>query len=233
MKQFYQLCLGYGCVLVLTLALVQWGSTAVTVFYENVPPERRHTVVIDPGHGGVDGGAVSCSGVSESQINLEIGLRLNDLMRFLGYRTRMTRMEDISVYSEGETIAQKKMSDLKNRVKMVNETENALLLSIHQNYFSDGRYFGPQVLYADQTDSLGLAKQLQAALIRGTNPESRRTQTASEGIYLLKHIRCTGVLIECGFLSNPEEEARLRSREYQQTLCSIIACTAANYLSNT
>lgn len=233
MKGFRNWVLGYGIILMLTLLAAHWGSRAVTVFTENTPPVRSHTIIIDPGHGGVDGGATSCTGVLESKFNLEISLRLGDLLRFLGRNVRLIRTADISVYREGETIARKKMSDLKERVRMVNETENALLLSIHQNTFPDGQYSGGQVFYAGTKGSQALAKALQTDFIRYLNPGSRRLEKKSSGVYLMEHIRCPGILIECGFLSNPEEEAKLRSKEYQQKLCAVIACRVSEYLSNT
>ena len=223
----------YGLILVLTLLTAHWGSRAVTVMTENSPPEREYTIVIDAGHGGVDGGATSRAGILESRYNLEIALKLEDLLHLLGWHTKMIRREDISVYTKGDTIAQKKISDLKERVRIVNETPGAVLLSIHQNNFSDSRYSGAQVFYAGTDGSEPLAKTMQAALIRHLNPGSRRDIKKSDGIYLMEHIQSAGVLIECGFLSNPEEEAKLRSRQYQQNLCCVIAAAVSEYLSNT
>jgi len=233
MRSFQKWVVGYCVILALTLVTAHWGSRAVTTFAENTPPERNHTIVIDPGHGGVDGGATSCTGILESKFNLEIGLRLNDLLHFLGYDTRMIRTEDISVYKTGQTIAQKKVSDLKERVRMVNETEHALLLSIHQNHFPDTQYSGAQVFYAGTDGSQHLAKLMQQSFIKYANPGSSRQEKKSSGIYLMEHILCPGILIECGFLSNPEEEARLRSCEYQNGLCCIIASALGEYLSAT
>lgn len=215
------------------LAAVEWGSRAVTVIAENLPVSREHCIIIDAGHGGVDGGATSCTGALESTYNLEISLRLNDLFHLLGYDTKMIRTTDISVYTKGETIAQKKVSDLKERVRIVNETENGLLISIHQNNFSDSRYSGAQVFYGGIAESEQLAKQLQAAFVDTINPNSKRMSKKSDGIYLMEHIDKIGVLIECGFLSNAEEEARLRDAEYQKQLCSVIATTVSGFLSNT
>lgn len=215
------------------LLLVQWGSSAVTVIAENTPIDRERCIVIDPGHGGEDGGATSCTGKLESTYNLEISLRLNDLFHLLGYDTRMTRTTDTSIYTNGETIAQKKVSDLKERVRIVNETENALLLSIHQNNFSDSRYSGAQVFYSGTKGSELLARQLQTNFVSTLNRGSNRKCKKSDGIYLMEHIDCTGVLIECGFLSNAEEESCLRSTEYQKKLCCVIAATVSEYLSNT
>lgn len=233
MKKLGVFVIFYTVVIALTLAGTMLGSRAVTAFRESRPVERLHCVVIDAGHGGEDGGAVSLTGVPESGINLEIALRLNDLMHLLGYETRMIRSTDTAVYVAGETIAQKKASDLKERVRMVNETEKAILVSIHQNIFSDGRYSGAQVFHASTQGSRELAEGMQQALVEAVNPGSRRQCKAATGIYLMENIRCTGILVECGFLSNPEEEAALRQAAYQKKLCCVIAVTLSRYLENT
>lgn len=225
--------LGYVLVIVLFLFGIQWGSRTVTVMSETRPVVREHHIIIDAGHGGIDGGATSCTGKLESSFNLEITLRLDDLLHFLGHDTQMIRSTDTSVYTKGETIAQKKVSDLKERVRIVNEAENALLLSIHQNNFTDGKYSGAQVFYAGTEGSEALAKQLQDAFVSTLNPGSKRKCKKSDGVYLMEHIDCTGVLIECGFLSNAQEEAKLQSAEYQKKLCCVIAATVSSFLSNT
>ena len=213
------------------LAAVMWGSRAVTVISEGLPIQRSCCIVIDAGHGGEDGGAVSCTGRLESAYNLEISLRLRDLLHLLGCKTKMIRTTDVSVYTSGTTIAQKKVSDLKQRVRLVNETENALLLSIHQNQFTDSRYSGAQVFYAPTSGSEALAKQLQAAFIATVNPGSSRKSKQSTGVYLMEHIDCTGILVECGFLSNPAEEAKLSSPEYQKKLCCVIAAAVSSWVN--
>lgn len=211
------------------LFTIFWGSRAVTVISEQMPIEREHCFIIDAGHGGVDGGATSCTGKLESSFNLEIALRLNDLMKFLGYDTKMIRTTDVSVYTKGETIAQKKVSDLKERVRICNETDGAVLLSIHQNTFSDSKYSGAQVFYASAEGSELLAKSAQTAFVETVNPGSNRQAKRADGVYLMEHIECPGILIECGFLSNHEEESKLRSEAYQKQLCCVIASVAANY----
>jgi N-acetylmuramoyl-L-alanine amidase len=213
---FYLLLIGAMVVTVL------WSDQAITVMSESAPLTDRHCIIIDAGHGGVDGGATSCTGALESQINLEISLRLNDLCHLLGMETKMIRTTDISVYTEGQTISQKKVSDLKHRVQIINETPNATVISIHQNYFSDGRYSGAQVFYPKDETSRRLAEAMQLAFaVTG----STRSAKPSQGVYLMEHIRCPGVLVECGFLSNPQEEAKLRSPEYQKLLCCVIVST--------
>lgn len=220
----------YCIVLSLLLSIAILGSKAVTVISENSRVQQQNVVIIDAGHGGVDGGATSCTGVLESQINLEIAKRLDDLMHLLGIQTKMIRITDTSVYTEGESIAAKKVSDLKKRVKIVNEMENAILISIHQNNFSDQRYWGAQVFYADTAGSKELANKIQAQMKSTLNPGSKRNIKKADSVYLLNHINNVGVLVECGFLSNPQEEAKLRSKEYQLQLCSVIASSCSDYL---
>ena len=213
------------------LAGTYGASLATSTVAQMIPMERETIIVIDPGHGGVDGGATSCTGVLESQFNLDISLKLNDLLHLMGYKTLMVRTTDISVYTTGETIAAKKVSDLRQRVRIVSETENTLLLSIHQNYFSDSRYSGAQVFYGGEDQSRELAETLQGAFKRTVNVGSNRSAKKAEGVYLMQHVESTAVLIECGFLSNPEEEARLRSDDYQRKLCCVIAATVGQFLT--
>lgn len=223
----------YLLTVIVFIAIAAGASQTVTTAVQRTAVEREHIIIIDAGHGGVDGGATSCTGVLESQINLEIALKLNDLMHLLGHKTVMIRTTDISVYTQGETIAAKKVSDLKERVRIVNETENAVLVSIHQNTFSDSRYGGAQVFYAQTEGSQKLAGSLQQQLIGILNPTSNRKAKEADGVYLMEHIEKTGVLVECGFLSNPEEEAKLRDCQYQKSLCGVIAVTLCSFLSNT
>ena len=201
------------------------GNQAVTVMAQSDSIDRSKVFIIDAGHGGIDGGATSCTGVLESQLNLEIALRLNDLMHFLGHETIMIRTTDKSVYTSGNTIAAQKVSDLKQRVKIVNNIRNGVLISIHQNTFPDGRYSGAQVFYARDDMSREVASKLQRALVSHVNPGSHRKSKRADGIYLMEHITQPGVLIECGFLSNVQEEAKIRSKEYQQKICAVIATT--------
>lgn len=221
----------YCVVIVLFLAGTLLGNKAVETVSAKTPIYRKNHIVIDPGHGGEDGGAVSCSGKSESTINLQISLRLDDLLHLMGYDTRMIRKNDTAVYTEGETISQKKVSDLKNRVRLASEAENSLLLSIHQNSFPEEKYYGAQVFYAKTSGSKLLADEMQAKLIATLNPGSRREAKQGSGIFLLEKIKIPGVLVECGFLSNIQEEARLRTPEYQKQLCCVIASVTAVYLT--
>lgn len=221
----------YLLVGIIAIGLAGTSSRLVTVLRQNSRIDREHVFIIDAGHGYPDGGATSCTGVLECTINLEIAQRLDDLMHLLGFETVMIRETEDSVYTEGETIGAKKVSDLKNRVRIVNETENAVLLSIHQNTFPDSRYSGPQVIYAENVQSRELAVNLQKSLKNALDPSSRRTAKSGKGIYLLEHINTTGVLVECGFISNPEEEKKLLSKTYQQQLCCVIAASVSSFIN--
>lgn len=205
------------------------GNRTVSVITEKQIHKPQNYFIIDAGHGGVDGGATSCNGVLESRINLDIALRLDDLLHLLGMHTIMIRTEDVSIYTEGESIASKKVSDLKNRVRIINQTNNAILVSIHQNHFYDQRYSGAQVFYAKTAGSSDLAQKMQTQLVNTLNPDSNRQIKKASGIYLLENIKCPAILIECGFLSNPQEETKLLSDSYQKNICCVIASILSSY----
>lgn len=232
-RTYLSMVVFYTLIIATVIGGTYLASEATSAVAQLIPVEREHTIVIDAGHGGVDGGATSCTGVLESSFNLEIAVRLNDLMHLLGYPTVMIRTDDRSVYTKGETIAQKKVSDLKERVRIVNSLDDAILISIHQNTFPDGKYSGAQVFYGPEGECKILAESLQTAFGNTLNPGSKRSCKKAEGIYLMQHIQCTGVLVECGFLSNPQEEANLRNPDYQRKLAVVIGATVGEYLSNT
>lgn len=183
-------------------------------------------LVLDAGHGGEDGGAVSLTGVPESQINLAITLRMEALMAFCGTPTQLLRREDISLYSEGAaSLREKKVSDLHNRVEEIQREENTVLVSIHQNSFPQGKYHGTQVFYAPTEGSQVLAEGVQQAVQTALQPDNQRqAKEIPQEVYLMNHITCPAVLVECGFLTNPEEEAMLRTPEYQTKLAAVLSC---------
>ena len=182
--------------------------------------------VIDAGHGGEDGGAVGTDGSRESDINLAIARRLEGLLALLGEETRMTRTEDVSIHSEGAaTLREKKRSDLKNRVALVNSTQGAILVSIHQNSLpSSKQTHGAQVFYGKKEGSAEVANAVQLALNQTVNAGNEKTEKAIDAsIFLMKNVTAPAILIECGFLSNENETALLKSGEYQQRLAVVIA----------
>ena len=220
----------YLLVVIVFLGIAVMGSNTVSTMHQQRSVIRKHRIVIDAGHGGIDGGATSCTGVLESHLNLEIALRLEDMFHFLGYETVMIRRTDESIYTDGNTIAAQKVSDLKERVRIASETPDAILISIHQNTFGDGKYYGAQVFYTDDEFSQKMARTVQQNMISILNPGSRRKCKPAKGIYLMDNIKCPGILIECGFLTNPQEEASLRSADYQRKMCGVIAATVSAVL---
>ena len=212
------------------ILLCHGGSWVVSVFSLHTIREHQYKIIVDPGHGGMDGGATSCTGKLESSFNLEIAMRLRDLCHLLGYQTRMTRTTDTSIHTQGQTIAAQKLSDLKERVRIANEMPNSVLISIHQNIFSDSKYSGAQVFYGTADGSKLLAESLQSAFVTSLNPGSKRMAKEADGIYLMEQIQVPGVLVECGFLSNPAEEAKLRTSEYQKKLCCVIVASVADFI---
>lgn len=199
---------------------------------ESAWSEAEPILVIDPGHGGEDGGAVAPNGTTESRINLEIAQRVDALCGLLGVKSILLREEDVSLADEStSTLREKKRSDLKNRAALVNQFTNVRLLSIHQNFFESTKPHGAQVFYRSEEDSLAWAEALQQSLREHLDPENTRTAViVPDFVYLMRHVSCSAVLVECGFLSNPGEEAKLESPEYQKKLSAVLAhsCLSAD-----
>ena len=219
-----------GIVLIfLSAAVCLSRGAALPAFSE--AEQGRAVYVLDAGHGGEDGGAVSAEGCKESDINLAITLRLEALLRFLGEGTVLTRADDVSVYSEGaDTLHQKKVSDLKNRVALVNATPDAVLVSIHQNSLpSAPSVRGAQVFHGKVPGGETLALSVQTALNGSVNQGIEKQQKQIDSsIYLMKHVTGPAVLVECGFLSNEEEAALLPQPAHQTRLAVSIAAGILN-----
>lgn len=199
----------------------RWDKTAPAAALSG-----QNTVwIIDAGHGGEDGGAVSPSGTVESGINLEIARRLDGILGFLGEPALMLRTQDISLHDpEAVSLREKKASDLHNRAETVSQYPEATLVSIHQNIFQQSRYRGTQVFYAPTEGSQALAQAVQGAVRGSLQPDNdRECKPIPETVYLMNHVPNRAVLVECGFLSNPEEEKLLQDPGYQTKLAAAIA----------
>lgn len=191
-------------------------------------------LIIDPGHGGDDGGAVSDDGILEADLNLSIAERLEALAKLCGIQTLLTRTGSGINYPPGaETIAARKVADQKQRVELINAVPNAVLISIHQNQYPTAQPHGAQVLYAATAQSETFGTLMHDALTQKLDPENRRVAAPiSDDIYLMKQITCPGVLVECGFLSNPEECKRLCSDAYQIQLSLTMLSSYLEYFQN-
>lgn len=194
----------------------------------------EETVVIDAGHGGEDGGAVSISGAIESEINLAIALKLDQILGLYGVHTILLRDDDRSLHDpDAATLHEKKVSDLKNRVAAIEALDDPIVISIHQNTYTDSQYSGAQVFYANGELSKPLADRLQETLRLTLDPSNDRTAAAiPDTVYLMNHISCRAVLVECGFLSNPEEDALLQTPEYQTKIAVALAEGYFSYLNS-
>ncbi len=193
--------------------------------------ELSPVIILDAGHGGVDGGSSTAEGVRESDINLEITLKTDAVLGLLGEQTLLTRATDTDLSSsDAQTIAQKKVSDIRARTALVNDHPGSLLLSIHQNIFPQEKYHGAQMFFNGVGDSEDWAKRLQKAMntaVDSTN--TRQAKAAARSIYLMSHTQTPGLLAECGFLSNQEEAARLQTQDYQKRLAVALAVITSNF----
>ena len=218
---------------VLVLAVLALVSERTTV--QTDAPTEPPVLVIDPGHGGADGGAVAGDGTLESDINLDIALRLQALARFWGAETVMTRTgADIDYPSDATSIAAKKVADQHARVGLINNTPGAVLLSIHQNKYPAAAPHGIQVFFGKAAGSDALAKLTQTNLTAQICPENRRVAAPiDESIYLMNKTNCTAVLVECGFLSNPDDLAHLQSGPYRLKLAAVLLGSYLEYVRGT
>ena len=215
-------------------AAILWQGNAVNVS-KNLELEQGggFALVIDPGHGSVDGGAVGTDGTVEARINLAIGLQMEEIARLVGVETVMTRSGDADLHDEdAETIRQQKISDLKNRVARVNGVSGGVLVSLHQNSMPQAHSVrGAQVFYAETEGSQELAGAVQDALNAVINNQNKDTKAAGGGVYLMKNVEIPAILVECGFLSNREEAALLNTQEHQTRLALTILAAVLSHLT--
>ena len=210
--------------------LFETGQAVQTVnfhadLFENRGRYQDKTIVLDPGHGGEDGGAVGVNGAYEKDINLAVALMLEQKLEAAGFQIIMTRDTDTLI---GDTalpsISQRKRSDTLKRFEIASEYPDALFVSIHQNYFTQSKYHGAQVFYSgNHQDSSRLAEMIRSSIVESTQPENtRQNKQAEKNIYILYHLEIPAVLVECGFLTNQEEAQKLVREDYQQQLADAI-----------
>lgn len=226
-RKFSALILGLFFVVLIAVANNPKTLPAVSNSFADNPK-----LILDPGHGGVDGGASSAAGNKESDINLAIVLKMESLCAFLGIETILTRSEDVSIHDEScETIREKKVSDLKNRAFLIQNTPNAMVISVHQNTFTDPACRGTQVFYGSGECSVQWAEYTQQLFQRSIDPMNQRSASGiPEHVYLFKHIECPAILVECGFLSNATDVALLLTDAYQLKLATVLTCAYLHQL---
>jgi len=224
----------YWCPILLIALLAAWYVSAGPVA-QGVSAEAYYTMVIDAGHGGEDGGAVASNGTLESDINLDIALRLKALADFWGVSSVMTREGSGIEYPAGaDTLSQMKRADQNARVELISSTPGAILVSIHQNYYPSEKPSGIQVFYGGVEGSLVLAEVMQQNLTEQLCPENRRVAAPIDsGIYLMRKAECPAVLVECGFLSNPTERSKLEDPTYRGELAAVMLASYLQYTKGT
>ena len=183
-------------------------------------PVSGKTVILDAGHGTPDEGAQSSDGVTEAETNLKITLKVQKLLEQSGCNVILTRSDDNAIYDlDSKTLRQKKVSDIKNRVKIGNESSADIFVSIHLNKISESQYYGWQCFYNTKNEkSIDLAKSIQESLNEAIEKENNRVAMKLNTVYIMKNVEIPISIVECGFLSNPEEEKQLLEDSYQERL---------------
>ena len=219
-----------GILMLMGILLLASGGLQDKAHLEASADAKSVTIVIDAGHGGRDPGKIGVSGAVEKDINLAIAKKLKSRLEAQGFRIVMTREEDTGLYDESSS--NKKQQDMQRRCSMIDEAEPVFTVSIHQNSYSSESVCGPQVFYYSQSaGGKSVAETIQSALNNGLAVERPRETKANDTYYLLKKTKAPTVIVECGFLSNREEEAKLVTEEYQERVAQAIGDGIGAYLS--
>ncbi len=219
--------------MIVTLSIIGNLNKHILVNSPITNPER--IVIIDAGHGGEDDGATSITGRAEKDINLEISLILADMLKVSGYQVIMTRTEDISLAEISlATVRERKQSDMNRRLDIINKNPQALYISIHQNFYQESYCYGSQVFYNENNiGGKALAEHIQGYMVNFADPTNDRVVKSSGNEYfLLSSTYNPGVIVECGFISNPVEANKLLDSEYQQVIAYSIMSGIEAYYQN-
>ena len=198
-------------------------------------PITQKTVIVDAGHGGDDGGAIGIDGTVEKDINLDIALKLEKILKFYGFNVIMTRTQDVMTCDDGiDSLRKRKISDIHNRFELMRKNPDAIFISVHQNKFEDSSQHGTQVFYSGNDErSKELAEAIQTSVTLTLQRKNDRVvKKSGSGIYLLYHAKIPAVLVECGFISNSDDVKKLKDESYRMKLAILIADGLLKYLSN-
>ena len=218
--------------LLLVLSIIVGGGELQALRNGIVKDNKPYTVIIDPGHGGEDPGAVAEDGTLEKDLNLSISMLIGEGLKEKGIEVVYTRIEDKMLYSEDQNIkGLRKLSDLKNRVAVAKGVDNPLFISIHMNSYGAKSLSGLQVFYSPYTGSEELGNGISSSVKASFPSQRKRPLKKGEGIYVLEKAVGPAVLIECGFITNPEECKKLSQKEFQKELSSAIICGIIEYMN--
>ncbi len=191
-------------------------------------------IILDAGHGGFDGGAVALDGTVEKDINLNISMSVSEMLTSCGYDVILTRTDDTGTEEDpSASISKRKVSDLNNRLKLINSYEDAIFVSVHLNKFTTSTANGAQVFYSkNHIKSSELGLNIQKSIVELLQPRNERViKQATKSTYLLHNAKIPSVIVECGFLSNAAELKKLKDENYQKQMAYAIFCGIINYLN--
>lgn len=238
-KKIFKRVTGLCLAVSVAVAAVYFGATKAienAIFTSVIKqPYEPPVIILDAGHGGMDGGCVSVNNVPEKGINLNILLNLRCLLQVFGYNVEVTRDTDRSIHDDGiEGIANQKSSDMDNRLELFNKYDNAVCISIHQNQFTDSSYSGAQMFYSNEVKgSSSLAQSIQDSFVSLLQPDNKREiKLCGKELFLCYYCKNPTVMVECGFLSNPDEAALLETEEYQQKVAFTVFGGLEKYLAS-
>ena len=221
--------------LVLVLSIVSGFVIFKSNYLETVGKNtNRPVIILDAGHGGFDGGAVAGDGTLEKDINLNMALNVNEMLKSCGYDVILTRDTDVGTESDpSASISKRKVSDLKNRLKLINSYESGIFVSIHLNKFTTSTANGAQVFYSkNNAKSSVLGQSIQNSIVELLQPENERViKQGTKSTYLLYNAQIPSVIVECGFLSNAAELKKLKNENYQKEMSFAIFCGILNYIN--
>lgn len=229
--KFPQTLLFLACFIVAAVVISFRNSVIPAV--SGAVDENKRTVVIDSGHGGADGGCIGVNGCVEKDINLSVAKNLEQLLKMSGFNVVMTRTEDVSIYTEGvEGLRNQKISDMENRLKIINSYPDSLFISIHQNQYTKPEYFGGQIFYTTNNPAnFKLAQIMQESFAELQTGNDREIKLIDNDLYLFKNTKQPAILAECGFLSNEKDAANLSDSDYQKKVAFTIYKGIMKYYS--
>lgn len=214
-------------VVILVLGIVGFFSSSKTVFGDKKVP----VVIVDAGHGEPDGGAVGANGTLEKDINLDIARKLQEVLEGKGIKVIMTRTGDFGLFQNNDaSIREKKREDMNTRLSIMKKSGADIFISIHMNSFSSSKTSGLHVFYAKNHEEVkSLAENIQDRISKITGAKTHTVKTADKNLFLMKNPPLPAILVECGFISNPEEEKKLNDADYRSRIAWAIAEAVEKY----
>ena len=232
MKLIKSIVVTVFCIITLISSCAVFNTVKFLSLPTNSSAEFVNKVIIDAGHGGFDGGAVAVDGTAEKDINLNIALLIGEMLEFSGYEVIYTRTDDKGTESNSNaSISKRKVSDMKNRLMLMEKHADGIFVSVHLNKFTSSSVAGAQVFYSPNfIEAKNISDEIQNSIVSLVQPNNKRTvKQGSASTFLLKNAKVPAVIVECGFLSNEEELKLLKTTDYQKQIAFAVYCGILNY----